>query len=117
MLYNQHHIEFLATHFIATWPSWSDSAVLSKSGSGGNSDLQLIFPDLQALWLEDGGSLFDSSICEGLSRLTSLRRLCLFNFVVGPKLGHALKKLPHLDRLFVLPVGTEEVGAHLTWWL
>lgn len=66
--------------------------------------------NLQALWLEDGGSLFDSSVCEGLSRLTSLRRLCLFNFVVGPKLGNALKKLPRLDRLFVLPVGTEEAS-------
>lgn len=77
----------------------------------GNYGSCLTPTDLQALWLEDGGSLFDSSICDGLSRLTSLRRLCLFNFVVGPKLGSALKKLPNLDRLFVLPVGTEEVGS------
>lgn len=65
---------------------------------------------LQALWLEEGGLVSDLSIYEGLSRLTSLRRLCLFNFVVGPKLGQALRKLPHLERLFVLPTGTEEAS-------
>ncbi|KAG0721299.1 hypothetical protein GWK47_046729 [Chionoecetes opilio] len=63
---------------------------------------------LQALWLEEGGLMFDTNVSEALSRLTNMRRLCLFNFVVGPKLGQALKKLPRLERLFVLPMATEE---------
>ncbi|KAK7077622.1 hypothetical protein SK128_001057, partial [Halocaridina rubra] len=57
---------------------------------------------LKALWLEDGGSLGDNYIYEALSRLTQLRRLCLFNFTVGSKLGIALRKLNRLERLFVL---------------
>ena len=73
--------------------------------------LHLCPTELQALWLEEGGSALDSHIYEGLSRLTSLRRLCLFNFVVGPKLGQALKKLPRLERLFILPVAAEGVSS------
>lgn len=65
--------------------------------------------DLEALWLEDGGSQSDISIFEALSRLSNLRRLCLFNFAVGPKLGQALKKLTKLERVFVLPVPSQQV--------
>lgn len=64
---------------------------------------------MEALWLEDGGSLNDIAIFEALSRLSNLRRLCLFNFAVGPKLGQALRKLIKLERVFVLPVSSQQV--------
>nr|XP_027223473.1 uncharacterized protein LOC113815642 isoform X1 [Penaeus vannamei] len=66
--------------------------------------------NLEALWLEDGGSLNDIAIFEALSRLSNLRRLCLFNFAVGPKLGQALKKLTKLERVFVLPVSSQQAN-------
>ncbi|XP_063593606.1 uncharacterized protein LOC134770549 isoform X2 [Penaeus indicus] len=66
--------------------------------------------NLEALWLEDGGSLNDIAIFEALSRLSNLRRLCLFNFAVGPKLGQALKKLIKLERVFVLPVSSQQAN-------
>ncbi|XP_042887616.1 uncharacterized protein LOC122263302 isoform X2 [Penaeus japonicus] len=66
--------------------------------------------NLEALWLEDGGSQSDISIFEALSRLSNLRRLCLFNFAVGPKLGQALKKLTKLERVFVLPVPSQQTN-------
>ncbi|KAK8739085.1 hypothetical protein OTU49_003469 [Cherax quadricarinatus] len=64
--------------------------------------------DLEALWLEDGGSLNDAFIYDAISRLCKLSRLCLFNFTVGAKLGQAVKKLLHLERLFVLPAPSED---------
>ncbi|KAG7176381.1 putative F-box domain-containing protein 3 [Homarus americanus] len=64
--------------------------------------------NLRALWLEDGGYVNDAIIFDALSRLYKLRRLCLFNFTVGPKLGYALKKIFPLERLFVLPAPSED---------
>ncbi|XP_071524427.1 uncharacterized protein [Panulirus ornatus] len=64
--------------------------------------------NLKALWLEDGGSVNDNAIFDAISRLYKLRRLCLFSFTLGPRLGQALRKLVHLERLFVLPVPSEE---------
>ncbi|XP_064112281.1 uncharacterized protein LOC135219431 isoform X2 [Macrobrachium nipponense] len=69
--------------------------------------------NLRALWLEDGGSSTDNHMVEAINQLTQLRRLCLFNFVVGVKLGIALKKLTKLERLFVLQnsSGEENMGV------
>lgn len=59
--------------------------------------------NLEALWLEDGGNLQDVSVNEALNQLTCLKRLCLFNFVVGPRLHLAVKKMTKLQKVFILP--------------
>ncbi|XP_068220607.1 uncharacterized protein [Palaemon carinicauda] len=69
--------------------------------------------NLRALWLEEGGTSNDNHMVEAISHLSQLRRLCLFNFMVGVKLGIALKRLTKLERLFVLQSssGEESMGV------
>ncbi|KAK4294871.1 hypothetical protein Pmani_032537 [Petrolisthes manimaculis] len=69
---------------------------------------------LEVLWLENGGSLNDLNICDALSHLSNLQRLCLFNFTIGPKMGNALKKLPLLKKLVAFPTPAKEDDASLS---
>ncbi|RXG71129.1 hypothetical protein Avbf_07499, partial [Armadillidium vulgare] len=59
--------------------------------------------DLVELELDGGGSDHDSELCTALGKLSHLTKLSLFDWNIGSKLPHTLKRLHNIKYLHVIP--------------